>query len=277
VTGTERLGEADLEKISDLCRRSVVDPPSTDELAGALFASEQPAVVLGDPDVGVIAVVECEDGPHVRLLAVDPSARGRGHGHALLEAAEGWARSAGHGHLLIGADAPYFLWPGAPVGETALLCLLERHHYSRVEANFDMEIDLAAVPDDPGGHRLARPDERDGIDAWMAEHWPNWRLEVLRALDKGNLVISRDEDDKDELAAFCAFEVNRRGRLGPVAVRPDLMGRGRGRGVLVGALHELRRRGRPRVSVVWVGPVVPYGAVGGRVTDVYFVYRKELR
>ena len=78
------------------------------------------------------------------------------------------------------------------------------------------------------------------------------------------------------MTAFCAFEVNRRGLLGPVAVRPDLMGRGRGKGVLLGALHELRRRGAQRVAVVWVGPVVPYAAVGGRVSDVYFVYRKEL-
>ena len=36
------------------------------------------------------------------------------------------------------------------------------------------------------------------------------------------------------------------------------------------------RRGRDRVSVVWVGPVAPYAAVGGRVTDVYFVFRKDL-
>jgi hypothetical protein len=78
------------------------------------------------------------------------------------------------------------------------------------------------------------------------------------------------------VTAFCAFEVNRRGLLGPVAVRPDLMGRGMGKGVLLGALHELRRRGADTVSVVWVGPVVPYAAVGGKVTDVYFVYRKTL-
>jgi hypothetical protein len=45
---------------------------------------------------------------------------------------------------------------------------------------------------------------------------------------------------------------------------------------LLGALHELRRRGAERVSVVWIGPVVPYAAVGGRVGEVFFVYRKGL-
>jgi hypothetical protein len=29
------------------------------------------------------------------------------------------------------------------------------------------------------------------------------------------------------------------------------------------------------VTVVWVGPVAPYAAVGGTVSDVFFVYRKE--
>jgi hypothetical protein len=54
------------------------------------------------------------------------------------------------------------------------------------------------------------------------------------------------------------------------------MGQSKGRPALLGALHELRRRGRDSVSVVWIGPVVPYALVGGRVTDVYFVYRKAL-
>ena len=274
---TDRLDASDLDAIAELCRRSIAEPPSRDELEGSLFAPDLPAVVLGNPKTGVVALAECDDGPHVRLLAVDPEVRGMGHGHSLLEAGEEWARAAGHSSLLVGADPPYFLWPGVPAGETALLCLLEHRHYHRVESNFDMEVDLHAIPDDPGGHHLAGPDERREVDEWMAQNWPNWRLEVLRALDKGNLVVARDRDATGELTAFCAFEVNRTGLLGPVAVRPDLLGRGRGRGALIGALHELRRRGRERVAVTWVGPVVPYAAVGGRVSDVYFVYRKELQ
>ena len=56
-----------------------------------------------------------------------------------------------------------------------------------------MTIDLATIPEDPGGHALAGPDDRDEVDVWMAEHWSNWRVEVLRALDKNNLVIARDD------------------------------------------------------------------------------------
>jgi predicted N-acetyltransferase YhbS len=276
VNGT-RFDPADLGALAGLCVRSLADPPAPEELAGAVCADEQPAIVFGDLDTGVVAVVECDDGPHIRLLAVDPSARGRGLGHALLQSAEDWAREAGHQTLITGADPPYFLWPGVPSTQTALLYLLERRHYSRTESNFNMDVDLARIPEDPGGgHRLARPDERDELDKWTADNWPNWRAEVLRAFDKGNLVIAREEGDAGPVTAFCAFEVNRRGLLGPVAVRPDLMGQGKGKGVLLGALHELRRRGAERVSVVWIGPVVPYAAVGGQVGEVFFVYRKGL-
>ena len=270
-----RADRSDLGAIDRICQRAIAGAPSAEELKGALFADEQPATIFLVPERGVAAVVECDDGPHLRLLAVDPSDRRQGLGHALLQAAEDWARDEGHATLITGADPPYFLWPGVPSAETALHCLLERRHYGRAETNFNMLVDLERIPGDPGGHDLATADDRDAVDAFMAEHWSNWRLEVLRALDKGNLVIERANGGPD-ITAFCAFEVNRRGLLGPVAVRPDLMGRGMGKAVLLGALHQLRRRGAAEVSVVWVGPMAPYAAVGGRVSDVFFVYRKAL-
>jgi len=284
-----RLTKSDLASISALCARGLADAPTTEELAGALFASDQPAVVLGDPSTGLVALAECSDGPHVRLLVVDPAQRGRGYGRALVQAAEDWSRESGHHTLITGADPPYFLWPGVPCTETGLLYLFEQRHYIRAETNFNMDVDLARIPPDPGGHELAQPEHRAEVDSWMHTHWPNWRAEALRALDKGNLVVSRDDEspvgdqaerrvgeDRGAISSFCAFEVNRAGLLGPVAVRPELMGRSKGRAVLLGALHELRRRGREKISVVWIGPVVPYALVGGRVSDVYFVYRKKL-
>jgi GNAT superfamily N-acetyltransferase len=263
-----------LDAIAALCERAVVGPPTAHELELALFAPEQPATIRGDPSVGVIATVTSDAKAHIRLLMVDPAARGKGHGHALVKAAEADARANGYTSLTTGADAPFYLWPGVPSTEIALLCLLERHHYSRVETNFDMRVDLANIPDDPGGHVLASATERDEIGKWFATHWTNWRPEGLRALDRGNLMVCRDDAG---ISAICAFEVNRSGFLGPVAVRPDVMGQGRGKPALIGALHELRRRGREYVDVCWVGPVPPYAAVGGRVSNVYFVYRRDLK
>jgi len=101
-----RADRSDLEAIARLCQQSITAPPSANELDGALFAAEQPATVFVVPERGVAAVVECDDGPHLRLLAVNPSARRQGLGQHLLQAAEDWARQEGHTVLITGADPP---------------------------------------------------------------------------------------------------------------------------------------------------------------------------
>lgn len=252
--------------------RAVADPPSVDELRGTLFNVNQPATVRGDPNVGVVATVEHDGRGFLRFLAVDPAHRGQGHGHELLRAAEADVRALGS--IQVGADPPYYLWPGAPATEIALLCLLERHKYVRAETNFHMGIDLEDLPDDPGGHEIPGPDARNEIEAWMDRNYPHWTSEVLRALDHGTLVVSRDGDG---LLGFCAYGVTRRGLIGPVGARLDLIGKGIGRPLLIGALHRMRDDGQRRVEVSWVDPIVPYARVGATVSRVFFVYRKELR
>jgi predicted N-acetyltransferase YhbS len=96
----------------------------------------------------------------------------------------------------------------------------------------------------------------------------------MRALAQGSLVVSHD--DAGALVGFCALEVNRAGLLGPIAVRLDRLGRGDGGPLLRAGLDELRRRGRTEVDVCWVGPIPPYAAVGGTVSRVFFVYRKQV-
>jgi len=263
-----------LDDIAALCARGINDSPTGDELDFALFGDEQPAIVRGDPRRGLIATVESDAGAHIRLLVVDPDHRGHGEGHALVLAAQADARALGQTSISTGADAPFYLWHGVLSTERELLCLFESHHYQRVDTSFDMRVDLATIPDDPGGWMMATADDRDEFDSWVATHWANWRPEALRALDKGNLVLVRGSDG---IESFCAFEVTRAGFLGPVASRPDLMGKGQGRPALLGALHELRRRGRTHIEVCWVGPIRPYAAVGGQVSNVYFVFRRELK
>lgn len=273
MTPLDRVGEGAVDDIAALCRRSLADPPAADEIAGALFAPDQPTTVRGDPDVGVVASVVVDGRGYVRLLVVDPVHRGQGHGHALLEAAEADLAGAGAPAVTVGADAPYFLFPGVETTETAMLSLLERHHYERAEANFNMAVDLHALAPDPGGYAVATAAERDEVDDWMATHWANWRLEVLRALDKGTLLLARDAEG---ICAFCAYDVNRGGLLGPVATRFNLIGKGVAAPLILGALHRMRAAGRDTAEVVWVGPIVPYARVGARVSRVFFVYRRLL-
>ena len=265
------LGPDAVDAIASLCQRALADPPAADEIMGCLFAPDQPSTVRGDPDVGVVATADIDGQGFIRLLVVDPAHRGKGHGHALLDAAE--ADLAGLPSATVGTDAPYFLFPGVETTETGMQVLLERHHYDRGEANFNMAVDLRTLPPDPGGYAVATAAERDEVDDWMTTHWANWRLEVLRALDKGSLLLARDELG---ISAFCAYNVNRRGLLGPVASRFELIGKGAAANLILGALHQLRASGRDTAEVVWVGPIVPYARVGARVSRVFFVYRRQL-
>ncbi len=221
--------------------------------------------------MGVVAVGENDEGGFIRFLLLDPAHRGQGRGHELLIAAE--SDLGGSSVITVGADAPYFLFPGVPVEETALCCLLERHHYSREETNYNMDIRLSNLPptrDRPLAPLLA---ERPELDSWMAEHWPNWRDEVMRAFDQGTLLLGRDDED---ITGFCAFDVNTSGTLGPIASRPDLIGKGVGTPLLVSALHRLRALGHDTIEVLWVGPMVPYARLGGQVGRLFFVYRRHM-
>jgi predicted N-acetyltransferase YhbS len=263
-----------VDRIAALCRRALERPPAADELHACLWATDQPAIVRGDPEVGIVAAVPSRDGGSIRILAVDPSQQGRGHGSRLLRAAEqDLAVRAASAVVTVGADPPYHLFSGVETTQVAMLCLLERHHYSRVDATFNMDVDLADLPDERIGPVIAGPADRSEVETYIDGQWPNWRGEVLRALDKGSLAVERDDHG---ISAFCAWDVNRRGLLGPVAVRLDLIGRGAGVGVLLFALHRMRESGWGRIEVAWVGPIVPYARVGGTVGRVFFVYRKTL-
>jgi predicted N-acetyltransferase YhbS len=270
---TRVVAAVSIPAVADLATRSLVDPPTEAELGAALLAPDQPATVRGDPATGVVATVTAGDQGFVRFLAVDPAARGRGLGRALLAAAEADLREAGARTVTVGSDPPHYLWAGVDTRELATICLLERVRYHRVDANLNMDVDLDRLPPDPGGWRVATGADRPSVDAWATRHWGFWTTEMLRALDQGGLVVA---EDADGIAAVCAHDVTRAGFVGPVAVRPDLMGRGAGVAPLLGALHEMRAAGRTHAEVSWVGPVVPYARVGATIGRVFLVYRKEL-
>jgi len=267
------LGRDALAGVTELCARSLADPPSRAELDAALFAPDQPAVLRGDPAVGVVASVEGNGKGFVRILVVAPEHRGRGVGRTLLATAEDDLRARGLASVTVGADPPYYLWPGVDAREISLLCLLERMKYVRGEANCNMDLDLGTIPPDPGGWHAASESERMELEEWSRRYWERWQAEILRAVDRGTLVITRDEQG---IAGVCAYDVTRRGLIGPVAVRHDLIGRAAGVTPLLGALHRMRADGRSRAEISWVGPLVPYARVHATVGRIFFVYRKEL-
>lgn len=269
------LGARDAAAVAELCQRSLLDPPPANDLGAALFDPSRPARVRGDPDRGVVATVERRGQAHLRLLVVAPEARGRGLGSALLAAAERDLAGVGtRDTVVVGADAPDFLYPGVETTETGMLCLLEKHRYEPVAHAFNMAVDLDALPPDPGGAVLATAEDRAEVAEFLEKRWPLWADETLRGLDKGCLLLSRDEEG---IAGFCAWNVNWAGRLGPMAGRSAERGQGVGRALVLGALHRMRGEGRARAEIVWVGPLRFYAKVTGAVVNrVFFVYRKRL-
>ncbi len=220
-----RVGPEVLDDIQRLCTRSFTPVLTSSELAKSLFAPDQPAVVRFSPSVGVVATVREQQGGSIRLIAVDPSCRMLGNGHRLVQAAE--RDLEGARVVTVGADPPYFLFPGVPAEQTALCYLLERHHFSREESNYNVVVELAELPAGAGEAEDPLPKERGAIDAWSTEHWPNWRAELLRAFDQGSLLVTRD------LARDCGcMRVRREPQRDPgshrIAPRSDRKGRRRG-------------------------------------------------
>ena len=243
------------------------------ELRAALFPDDQRTWVFGDPQAAVVATALTGQHGFVRLLAVAPRHRRHGVGRQLVAAAERQLAEDGAVDVVLGADAPHHLWAGVPTEATAMCCLAEAMRYRRVGVNLDVDIPLRDLPPDVGGWRCAVAADGHAVQQFCRQHYPAWLSEAARATAAGTITVSFDGD---ELTGFCAFDVNRRGALGPVAVRPDLVGRGVGRRALLGALHTMRARGDELAAVQWAGPLRPYVELGGHISQHYLVYRKVL-
>lgn len=274
---SEILGPESAGAIAGLCRLSLgPDTPEPADLADCLFRAcggSDAAIMRGDPEVGVVGAVRRRDEGHIRLLAVHPRHQRRGIGTALLQAAE--RDLADCSHVTVGADAPDYLFPGVATHLTSMLCLMEARGYRRIGAHLNMAVDLGDLPDDPGGTALAGGAEREEVGGWMAEHWPAWSDEALKALDKQRLLLARD---RLGISGFCAWDVNRGGWLGPIAVRRDAIGGRIGVPLLLGALHRMREDdGRARAEIAWVSPLRFYVRnVGAAVSTTFLVHRRRV-
>ncbi|MEU8144374.1 GNAT family N-acetyltransferase [Nonomuraea sp. NPDC048901] len=230
----------------------------------------------------VMASVSAKDPAvgHLDLLAVHPDARGRGHGRALVGAAEEWLRSEGATQARFAGNPPCYAWPGIDVRYTAAACLAERLGYERYHVAWNMTADLGAdlsVEEEPA--RLAEAGvsvhaavtDRERVAAFVREHWnENWAWEAANAA--GLHYAERD----GRILGFAAWGA-RPAWFGPMGTAPEARGLGVGGVLLRRCLAEMRAAGLSSAQIGWVGPLRFYShAVGARAERVFWLYRRDL-
>ncbi len=209
---------------------------------------------------------------HVRFVAVHPDHRRRGLGRALLGAAEEWVDSQGGGEVRAGGEAPFYLWPGVDVARTGALCLFEAAGYHDDGAVLNLSCPSSFRADPPEGVVLRRVPDRAasaGVAELVARHWPHWRPELERAVDRGGCVAAVAAEDGRVLGFGC-HSVNRAGWVGPIGTDPEAGGTGVGSAVLGSLCGELEAAGHARAEISWVGPIGFYvRAAGASVSRVF--------
>jgi GNAT superfamily N-acetyltransferase len=237
----------------------------------------------GDALVGVAAIA----GSRVRVLAVEPHARRRGVGGALLAACEDAARAAGETRLRTLDQPGNYLAPGVDERNVETIGWLERRGWKisgepRLNVLIDVRTnprvsdaradELAARARDRGYEvRRARPDETALLDAVAAEFGGAWPFELARALahvPSGVHVALRD----GSYCGFAAHDGNNRGLgwFGPTGTWPAHRGNGLGEALLLACLVDVGRE-HDRCEVAWIGPRPFYDKVAGIAEDRRFV------
>ncbi len=238
--------------------------------AGAHALRARPAaLVRGDPDVGIDRDRRGRRGgrrgrpgvrphPRRRARAPGPGRRAGAPRRAPRRTRAGRAALASRS----APTRPYYLWPGVESTETrpALPARADASTRGSRRTSTWTSTSSALAPD-PGGWTAADPGRsRRGRRVGGAALGELGGSRCVRAARARH---ARDRPATTTgISAVCAYDVNRAGWIGPVAVRPDRLGRGAGVAPLLGALHRMRAGGRTRAEVGWVGPVVPYARIG---------------
>ncbi|MEU8175477.1 GNAT family N-acetyltransferase [Microbispora hainanensis] len=280
---------ADAEDAALVVRR-LADPPG-----------DRVWTVLATPgrEGAVFASIGADGAGHIDLIAVDPAARGRGIGRALVGAAEEWMRAHGAPEARFAGNPPCYAWPGIDVRYTPAACLAERLGYEQYRVAWNMTADLPARYDEAeheadlaklaaaGVTVAAAPaGERATVAAFVREQWNDkWAWEAENAT--GLHYAYRDGAYRDgayrdgaqrdgEILGFAAWGA-RPLWFGPMGTAPAARGLGVGRVLLRRCLAEQAAAGQTSAQIGWVGPLRFYSrAVGARAERVFWLYRRAL-
>ena len=223
----------------------------------------------------------------IRVLAVEPSVRGRGIGSALLAACDAAALAAGESKLRALDQPGNYLAPGIDAENVETIAWLERRGWVRAaEPRTNV---LIAVRDNPrvsadriaeltravAGRdyeiRRARPDETALLGAVGAEFGGAWPFELARALGDSPAGVHIATKD-GAYCAFAAHDGNNRGLgwFGPTGTWPAHRSQGLGEVLLLACLLDVAAR-HSHCEVAWIGPRPFYEKVAGIARDRHFI------
>jgi hypothetical protein len=228
--------------------------------------------VLGDEAIGAVAAVLRGSIGYLRLLVVAPEQRRTGIGRALLQAAEAWLVERGATEIRVGAEAPFYLWPGVPVDATEVLALLETSGYDDAGAvlNMSCPASLAAAP--PAGvdmRSVSSSADAAEVVALVDREWPWWRDETDRAIARGGCIGAFATGD-GRAVGFGCHSVARSGWIGPIGTDPVAGRGGVGAAVMAGLCAEVMALGHDQAEICWVGPIAFYAkACDAKVSRVF--------
>jgi GNAT superfamily N-acetyltransferase len=292
IVNLEREHEAAASDL--LVRASAFDPGVARVAAEKLFGASPlglEAATIGVFHGAALVGVAVLAGRFLRILAVDPAARGQGVGSALLADAESRARRGGATKLRAGGQPGNYLSPGVDERDAASITWLEKRgfewsggaanlavplvgnaHVSAVRAQA-LDADARARGYDVR-RAAANTDDRPALAALAGGFSRAWAFEVDQALAlTPPAVFVACERASGALVAFAAHDGNNRGLgwFGPAGTAPAHRGAGLGGALLVHCLRDIAAAGHERAVIAWIGPRGFYEKLAGAEDDRHFV------
>ncbi len=308
MTPSHHLQPGDLDRLWAFWSESFDDPPMTKSMLAervfraADYSPENTLVQFDDEGSDasrIIALclivpevkIETETGARIggiRWFGVHPDRQGEGIASALLDESLERLRSAGATHVDFLATPPFYIRPGVDIRQTDFIAWLLGKGFEHERTNFNMTVELARVDlpsveqlcDEKAGYRIRRatPEDREAFRVLCERHWTkNWRAEAWQGAghDPCSLFIAEGDDT---IVGFASYETSQgMGSFGPTGVAPEHRGRGLGARLLRVTLADMKRLGRARAEIGWVGPVDFYHrACGATLGPAYWQMRKRL-
>jgi GNAT superfamily N-acetyltransferase len=210
---------------------------------------------------GSIAGVAVSCGKWLRVLAVDPSARGQGIGTALLGS-----------ESVIFAEPGNYLTPGVSMEDEGTRAFFRQRGFTEAQSTWNLEVALDGTLPESDANRPTHADA-DRVLAFVEREFGRiWRFEAAKAFER-EVPPAFIAEEAGEITGFAVHDVNNRGLgfFGPTGVAKSKRGKGVGCRLLLASLADLLRMGYPRAVIPWTDALEFYRKCCGAVPAHRFV------